>query len=261
MSTNIHYAWHTGKPVPIFQLVQLAHQVQRIQRESRAKDIAESILSALRPWLDSAFEFFGNDGEDECAVLMGRVIYPIMQRNAWKATWEFPTGERENLEAEFRRCLKGKYVPDWKGSMRDLQALCEGIYEFSLQSHPSLCFLSVPDGADIYVKSFGLTKEAVNFLDSQYRRFDFTDACNMGEADFPELAKKANTSADKAELIAKAQSERGTLWDAALNGHHIWKNAGLSFSLDDVYDRSGKVSELRNVVKIVFREIKGAELS
>lgn len=261
MSTKIHFAWHTGKSVPIFQLVQLANQVKDIQKATRAKDVAESVLYSLRPWLDSAFEFFANNGEDECAVLIGRVVYPVMQRNAWKATWVFPSGERETLESELRQNLKGKYVPNWKESMNDLQALCEGIYEFSLQSHPSLCFLSAPDGTDVYVKSFGLTKEAVNFLDSQYRRFDFTDACDMGEEDFPELADEAKTAADKDEFFSRAQTERGNLWDAALNGHHIWKNAGLTFSLDDVYDRAEKVSELRNVAKIIFNEVKGAKLS
>ena len=215
----------------------------------------------MEPWLDSALEFFGANGEgkNEFAVLIGRVIYPIMQRNAWKATWVFPSEEREGLKADLKRCLKEKYVPDREEHMDDLQSLCEAIYEFSLQSSPSLCFLSAPDGSDIYIKSFGLTEKAIQFIDSQYKRFEYTDACEMGKEDFPELAEDAKTAADKAEFYAKAQSERGALWDAAMNGHHIWKDAGLTFSLDDVYNKAKKVSELRNVARIIFVAAKEKE--
>lgn len=79
MSTNISHAWHTGKSEPIFNLVQLAQQVQKIQDATRANDIAQSVILASGPWLSSTLAVFSDDDADECAVTIGQAIYPIMQ--------------------------------------------------------------------------------------------------------------------------------------------------------------------------------------
>lgn len=257
MSTKIFYAWHIGKPQSIYDLTILARCVYGIQQETRAVDIAEDVVSSLLPWLRSALEFFGDDAADEFAALVGGAVYPVLQRNSWRATWQFPSEERKGLEEFLTKQLKGKYVPNRKESMENLEVVCEAVYEFSAQSNPSLCFLSDSAGKDVYVKGFGLTKKATQYLDSLYERFEYTDACDMDESDFPALKKQLAASSDKAALLSKAQEERGALWDDAMNGCTRFKDAGLAFDLDDTGSKAKKVAELRKAAKIIFENGKG----
>lgn len=261
MSTNISHAWHTGKSEPIFNLVQLAQQVQKIQDATRANDIAQSVILASGPWLSSTLAVFGDDDADECAVIIGQAIYPIMQQYAWESTWTFPNKERAGLLAFLSEHLQEKHVDNRKECLADFEELCESIYEFTMQSSPSLCFLSPPDGSDVYIKGFGLTKASVQFLDEQYMRFEYTDACNMTAENFPELKEQAQSASDKDAFFSKAQFERGALWDAAFNGHFVWKDAGLTFSLDNTNNRANRILEIRKVAKIVFAEAKGGRKS
>lgn len=76
MSTTIFYAWHIGKPQSIYDLTIMARCVQGIQKETRAADIAEDVVSSLLPWLRSALEFFGDDAADEFAILVGGAVSP-----------------------------------------------------------------------------------------------------------------------------------------------------------------------------------------
>ena len=130
-----------------------------------------------------------------------------------------------------------------------MQVVCEAVYEFSAQSSPSLCFLSDSAGKDVYVRGFGLTKKATQYLDSLYERFEYTNACEMDERDFPALKKQLAASSDKAALLSKAQEERGALWDDALNGCTRFK--------DDTGNKAKKVAELRKAAKIIFEKGKG----
>lgn len=92
MSTKIFYAWHIGKPQSIYDLTILARCVYGIQQETRAVDIAEDVVSSLLPWLRSALEFFGDDAADEFAALVGGAVYPVLQRNSWRAIHRFCNG-------------------------------------------------------------------------------------------------------------------------------------------------------------------------
>lgn len=258
MSMTIFDAWHIGKPQSIYDLTIMARCVQGIQEETRAADIAEDVVSsALLPWLRSALEFFGDDAADEFAILVGGAVYPVLLRNSWRATWLFPSEERKGLEEFLTKHLEGNDVPNRKESMEKLQAVCEAVYEFSAQSNPSLCFLSDSAGKDVYVRGFGLTKKATQYLDSLYERFEYTNACEMDERDFPALKKQLAASSDKAALLSKAQEERGALWDDALNGCTRFKDAALTFDLDDTGNKAKKVAELRKAAKIIFEEGKG----
>lgn len=136
-------------------------------------------------------------------------------------------------------------------------ATLKALSEFSAQSNPSLCFLSDSAGKDVYVRGFGLTKKANQYLDSLYERFEYTNACEMDERDFPALKKQLAASSDKAALLSKAQEERGALWDDALNGCTRFKDAALTFDLDDTGNKAKKVAELRKAAKIIFEEGKG----
>ena len=258
MSTKIFSAWHTEQPMSIFQLVQFAHEVKEIQNETKPADIADSVCRALGPWLSGALEFFGQSEEEEnaCAAMVGAVLYPIMRRHAWGACWTFPSEERAKLEIDLKDRLRGKYVTNRKERMQELMELCESIYEFTPQSDVNLCFLSAPDGSDIYIKGFELTEQAAKFIDSKFKRFNYTDACEMGAESFPELAEKAAAAEDKNAVYAEAQAQRGALWDAAMGTHNIWKDASLSFKLNDVLDRSHKMVELQRTTRLIFRRAK-----
>lgn len=74
---------------------------------------------------------------------------------------------------------------------------------------------------------------------------------------FPALKKQLAASSDKAALLSKAQEERGALWDDALNGCTRFKDAALTFDLDDTGNKAKKVAELRKAAKIIFEEGKG----
>ena len=161
------------------------------------------------------------------------------------------------MEEFLTKHLEGNDVPNRKESMENLQAVCEAVYEFSAQSNPSLCFLSDSAGKGVYIRGFGLTKKATQYLDSLYERFEYTDACEMDERDFPALKKQLAASSDKAALLSKAQEERGALWDDALNGCTRFKDAALTFDLDDTGNKAKKVAELRKAAKIIFEEGKG----
>ena len=57
--------------MPIFQLVQFANEVKKVQKETKPADIA--VCRALGPWLSSALESFGQSEEDVCAGMVGVV--------------------------------------------------------------------------------------------------------------------------------------------------------------------------------------------
>ena len=63
--------------------------------------------------------------------------------------------------------------------------------------------------------------------------------------------------AEKRFANHKAQEERGALWDDALNGCTRFKDAALTFDLDDTGNKAKKVAELRKAAKIIFEEGKG----
>lgn len=256
MSTKIFDAWHLGKSESIWELVAMARRVSDIQQNTRAEEIAQNVIYIMQPLFRSAFAFFENDAEDEFAALIGGAIYPILQRNALLSTWAFPDKEREFLRGFLDRHLKEKCVVNREDSMDALQWICEEIYEFSSQSDPSLCFLSDPAGKDVYIKGFGLTKEAAKYLDSLYERFEYTDSCEMSERDFPALKNQLAASPDKDALLSKAQNERGALWDKAMNGCFQFNKSGLVFDMDDISDRTQKITELRKVAKIIFGKKK-----
>lgn len=78
----------------------------------------------------------------------------------------------------------------------------------------------------------------------------------MDERDFPALKKQLAASSDKAALLSKAQEERGALWDDALNGCTRFKDAALTFDLDDTGNKAKKVAELRKAAKIILKKGK-----
>lgn len=259
MSTNIHDAWHLEKSESIHGLTKLARRVRTIQEETWPAELARLVISALDLWIPNALEFFGDDAADEFSAIAAGAVYPILRRNALQPTWVFPDCERQNLRDFLTRHLKGKYVPDREESMDDLQSVCESLYEFSAQFTPSLCFLSDSAGKDVYVKAFGITRECVKYFDSLYERFEYTDACEMDESDFPALKKQFAAASDKDRLLSKAQTERGALWNDALNGCTRYKDAGLVFPLGDVGDLAKTIAGLRKAAKIIFENEKRRE--
>lgn len=78
----------------------------------------------------------------------------------------------------------------------------------------------------------------------------------MDERDFPALKKQLAASSDKAALLSKAQEERGALWDDALNGCTRFKDAALTFDLDDTGNKAKRSRSFARQPKSFLKKVK-----
>lgn len=254
MSTNITEAWRINPAPSIRYLVDLSNEVKRAQDSSLWMEVADRVLLCWMPWYENILDAFKND-EDKCAAIISGALFPILQRNYLAPTLTLPDAEESFLTDFLARHTKDISIPNKQELLDSLQEFCAEIYEGYAHSHPSLCFIDAPtDGHSVYMKGFGLTQKSIALLDERYPRFEYTDATEMSEGDFPALANDfANAPNDDARysILRRAQMARGTQWDNALGAHSRWRDAGLSFDLDDM-SRTAKMSEIRKTIKYIF---------
>lgn len=255
MSTNITEAWRINPAPSIRELVTLSHEVKHMQEITRFVEIGDRVLLCWCPWYDDVIDVFKND-EDKCAAIVSGALFTILQRHYFTPTLTLPETEESFLREFLERHTKEISIPNKEEFLDSFCEFCSEVYEGYAHSHPSLCFVDAPFDHSVYVKGFGLTAKSVALFDSRYRRFEYTDATEMLESDFPEFANEfANARDNDARdyILRRAQAARGVLWDNALGAHSKWRDAGLSFDLDDM-SRTAKMSEIRKTVKYIFQQ-------
>lgn len=244
MSTNIFGAWRI--PVTDFgELVELGNTLKQLQTLDATEKALLDQLSCC-PWAPtSAAKLKEFDPEFKLFPPLARVILePLLAMRSTASTWVATAEDRRLIQwmihenvfsLERFRPLRVLNKEEW--------ALFEqfiiDVYETLAQDqNPSVIFIK-GDNETTYVKSFSLSKPGREYMDAHYERFEYTDATNMEPESFSkEVQEKIAAAATKdeaMEIAYAAQSERGRLWDEALNSHPRYRDAGLKFSLDQNY--------------------------
>ena len=253
MSTKIYDAWACPVGMSMQDAIALAKETAAIHKESSKQEIVK-LYEDLNwmPWYDFIVEAFSGD-EETAGRITAAAIYPILKSHVLDGINCFPSScEDELRHTVVKQASKLSFAN--RGETIDAFCdFCKDLYVEFIKRHSSLMFFT-DNGGRIYVKGFMLTAKSIAYLSSKLETFEFTDATEMEERDFPSLTsdfKACKDNDQRCELLAKAQKEREEKWDELLCGQSSFNGLGLSYSMDDM-SRTAKFRDIMEVVKNII---------
>lgn len=253
MSTNINSAWKISSNNSVFELVELAHAIKSQQIQTAPKEYANSITWVYTPeCIRHLYEAY-KDIPDEAATIIESAISPIFFKHWDSPIWAFPGKETEYLHEKLQQHAETLQTPCNTEILDEMATVARCLFEVISRGQPTLTFLGDRLG-NVYVKGFSLTDDCEKMLDAKYPRFEYTNATEMSESDFPELKDmlSAASEEEKQSILSEAQDKRGQVWDQILNGKSTFRDAGMSFQLIS-NDCNGR-TEWRKLIRSVIRE-------
>lgn len=253
MSCNIFDAWECPASFTMAEAVVLAKEAADIQHASARNEIVDSFDGInWMPWYDYIVETFG-DNSGQLGRIVAAGIFPVMQSHYLSLVNVFPTSCESELDATLRRLTGSMSIANRGDTLDAMHSFCKDLYEAFMKYDASLLFLTDNAGR-MYVKGSCLTQASSAFLSSKLTPFVYTDATEMREEDFPELAEAFTAckgNEHREELLASAQKNRGKKWDELLCGQTNFNGLGLTYSMNDM-SRTAKYVEITSVVRDII---------
>lgn len=257
MSCNIYDVWHFKETVSLKDMVALAQQISVIQKDAVKDEIIQSFDNVCwTPWYDCIVEAFGSI-PDHLGRIVAAAIFPVMETQYLSPVWTFPTACVDKLKESLKKHTASLSLANRENTLLGLEDFCKDLYGEFTRRDGSLMFLTDKEG-NTYLKGFALTAATSRYLDTRLAPFCYTNSTEMAEKDFPEYAEKfasCENEEARAEMLAEAQSARGTKWDEILCGRMNWKGLGLTYQLNDM-SKTAKWPEIVAVVKGILENHK-----
>ena len=254
MSTKIFDAWACPVGLSMKDAIALAKETSVIQKAASQQEIIK-LFEDLNwmPWYDYIVESFVN-AEEEAGRITAAAIFPILKSHVLDEVISFPSACEDALRQTVVKHTAKLSIANRGETIDAFCDFCKALYVEFTKRHSSLMFLTDNDGRT-YVKGLALTTSAITHLSSKLELFEYTDATEMGEEDFPALARAFDACKDgdqRYELVAEAQRNRGEKWNELLCGQTSFCGLGLTYNMDDM-SRTAKFRDIIEVVKSIVK--------